>query len=83
MKMVIRRDRDDLGWIIVAEGALYGNRNNNSVFKTMGDACIAAYHLDSHAEVFVDDREHVKLANGIVFPRGEYEPQPVTFKGVR
>lgn len=79
MKITIKHDRDDKGWIAVREGAFHGV-NNNAIYKTMADACIAAHMAHPEAECIVDDRKHTKMDNGLVFCPDEADPLPVTFK---
>ena len=80
MRVIIKHDRDDKGWIVTREGQFV--TSGDKVHKDLAKACIAARksYPESGVEFFVDVRTHSKLGNGMVMIKGEQDLQPVEFK---
>lgn len=79
MKIIIRRSRNDEGWKAMAPGSFTGLFGDN-VFRDVEEVALAVHLEHPEAEVFVDDREHRKMSNGMVILMGDEDLQPVEFK---
>lgn len=78
MKIIVRRDRDDKGWVATMEGSplgLFGNR----LFTALLPALLAVNEEYPAASVRADERRHYRLGNGIVFLRGDENLRNVRF----
>lgn len=80
MKITVRRDRDDKGWIATMEGRFTG-LNDGKVWREIVPCLLNVYKEHPDADVYFDDRKHCKLGNGMVFAIGDPEVQQVTFIG--
>lgn len=79
MRIVVRRTRDDSGWKAVIDGHFTGIQEDN-VFRTVLEAAVAAHVDYPTAKVFLDDREHTILSNGVSMIRGEQDLKEITYE---
>lgn len=77
MRITVRRDRDDKGWVAAADSnRLIGTGKS---YDNLPDTLVIMYDFYPEAEVWVDARRHHKLDNGMVFPAGEPDLRPVRY----
>lgn len=78
MKIVVKHDRDDKGWIVSREGQFATSADK--IHKDLFKALVAARAEYEGAELFVDTRTHSKMRNGMVITRYPGEILPVEWK---
>lgn len=78
MKIIVKHDRDDLGWIVTREGQFA--TKDQVIHKELLKAVLTARKEYPDADVMVDDRVHSKLGNGMGMIKGEQDLQPVEFR---
>jgi hypothetical protein len=79
MKIIIRHDRTDAGWVAFIEGG-YRSLHDGKVWKKLLECLIDVHMFAPWGEVWIDDRTHHKLGNGMVFMPGEAQLKPVEFQ---
>jgi len=71
MKILVKRDRDDLGWIVSKDGQL--SFGDPVVYADLTIAILEALEEYDRDQVFVDDRFHHKMGNGLVVTMGDQQ----------
>lgn len=69
MKIIVRRDREDRGWVYAREGTF--SLGTDAVYSDVLIAVLEAEIAYPADDIFVDDRRHAKMGNGIVVAMGD------------
>ena len=77
VRVLVKRDRMDKHWLFLKEGQVAVGVED--LYEDMSDAALAAHKAFPDALVYIDERNHARLKNGIVLLMGEPDYQPVEF----
>ena len=78
MKVIVKHDRDDKGWIVTRDGQFA--TATDKIYTDLFKALAAARSDYPYAELCVDTRTHSKLGNGMVITKDIGEILPVEWK---